>query len=157
MTMSMGVPVPDEGALVLGDSFAGRMAAITDPGAAASGGQPQPYGTDLPAAAGDISRIVDLKGLARPEKFDGLDTSWLEWKSNFRSIMNLLDVTPYLDKIEEMTDVEIDMARCTVREQFLSRLLFTILTSVFTTGRARSVCRLAPNARTGSKGGGAYW
>ena len=82
--MSTGVPVPDEGALVLGNSFAGRMAAITDPGAAASSGQPQPYGTGLPAAAGDISLIVDLKGIARPETFDGLDTSWLACESNFR-------------------------------------------------------------------------
>eukprot|EP00972_Heterocapsa_arctica_P075318 11111048-Heterocapsa_arctica.AAC.1 len=43
--------------------------------------------------------MIDLKGLARPEKFDGLDEHWLEWKDSFRSVMNLLDVTPYLDAI----------------------------------------------------------
>ncbi len=79
-------PVPDDESLVLADSFAGRMAAIADPSAAASSGQPQPYGTGLPAAAGDISRIVDLKGLARPEKLHGLATSWPEWEPKLRAV-----------------------------------------------------------------------
>eukprot|EP00972_Heterocapsa_arctica_P086278 12717709-Heterocapsa_arctica.AAC.1 len=66
--------------------------APTGPAAAA----PSPaMATTTPAS------IVDLKGLARPEKFDGSDEHWLMWKSNFRSVMNLLDITPYLDALEQ--------------------------------------------------------
>eukprot|EP00972_Heterocapsa_arctica_P051333 7550918-Heterocapsa_arctica.AAC.1 len=75
--------------------------------------------------------MVDLKGLARPEKFDGTDEQWLDWKATFCSVMNLLDVTPYLDAIEKIQD-EIVMSRCSVHEQYLSKLLYTVLSSVFT-------------------------
>eukprot|EP00972_Heterocapsa_arctica_P010399 1530034-Heterocapsa_arctica.AAC.1 len=60
--------------------------------------------------------MIDLKGLARPEKFDGMDEHWLEWKDFFRSVMNLLEVTPYLDAIERMALTDIELARCTPRE-----------------------------------------
>eukprot|EP00972_Heterocapsa_arctica_P100591 14832311-Heterocapsa_arctica.AAC.1 len=89
--------------------------------------------------------MVDLKGLARPEKFDGTDEKWLDWKASFRSVMNLLDITPYLDAIEKITD-EIVMSRCAPHEQNLSKLLYTVLNSCFTVGRPRSVFKLVPNA-----------
>eukprot|EP00972_Heterocapsa_arctica_P105534 15548547-Heterocapsa_arctica.AAC.1 len=60
--------------------------------------------------------------------------------------MNLLEVTPYLDAIKRMALSEIDLARCTPREQGLIRLLYTVLTSCFVAGRARSVFKLVPNA-----------
>eukprot|EP00972_Heterocapsa_arctica_P055944 8251526-Heterocapsa_arctica.AAC.1 len=61
------------------------------------------------------SSMVDLKGLARPEKFDGTDEHWLEWKSSFRSVMNLLDITPYLNAIEHIP-YEIIYERCAPHE-----------------------------------------
>eukprot|EP00972_Heterocapsa_arctica_P062890 9277139-Heterocapsa_arctica.AAC.1 len=68
--------------------------------------------------------MVDLKGLAKPEKFDGTNDHWLEWKANFRSIMNLLDITPYLDAVEHIQE-EIVLARCTPLEQYYSNILYT--------------------------------
>eukprot|EP00972_Heterocapsa_arctica_P090640 13373324-Heterocapsa_arctica.AAC.1 len=79
--------------------------------------------------------MVDLKGLARPEKFDGSDDNWLEWKFTFKTLMTLLDIAPYLDRIEYF-NVEIEMGRLTERERNLSKLLHTILATCFTTGRA---------------------
>eukprot|EP00972_Heterocapsa_arctica_P051410 7562305-Heterocapsa_arctica.AAC.1 len=89
--------------------------------------------------------MVDLKGLARPEKFDGTDEHWLEWKSSFRSVMNLLDITPYLDAIERIQD-KLIYKRCAPHEQYLSKLLYTVLSACFTTGRARTVFKLVGNA-----------
>eukprot|EP00972_Heterocapsa_arctica_P005377 795981-Heterocapsa_arctica.AAC.1 len=59
--------------------------------------------------------------------------------------MTLLDIAPYLDRIE-CIDGEIEMGRLTEREQNLCKLLHTILATCFTTGRARSVFRLVPDA-----------
>eukprot|EP00972_Heterocapsa_arctica_P016395 2418126-Heterocapsa_arctica.AAC.1 len=89
--------------------------------------------------------MVDLKGLARPEKFDGTDERWLEWKFTFKTVMTLLDITPYLDQIERI-NVEIEMGRLTEREPNLSKLLRTILATCLTAGRARSVFHLVPQA-----------
>eukprot|EP00972_Heterocapsa_arctica_P051368 7555480-Heterocapsa_arctica.AAC.1 len=37
--------------------------------------------------------MIDLKGLARPEKFDGTDEHGLEWKFAFKTVMSLLEIT----------------------------------------------------------------
>eukprot|EP00972_Heterocapsa_arctica_P022371 3290863-Heterocapsa_arctica.AAC.1 len=57
--------------------------------------------------------------------------------------MTLLDITPYLDRVERI-NVAIDMGRLTDRERNLSKLLRTILVTCLTAGRARSVFRLVP-------------
>eukprot|EP00972_Heterocapsa_arctica_P077507 11433374-Heterocapsa_arctica.AAC.1 len=59
--------------------------------------------------------------------------------------MNLLDITPYLDAIERIQE-EIVLERCTPLEQYYSKLLYTVLSACFMTGRARSVFKLVPNA-----------
>eukprot|EP00972_Heterocapsa_arctica_P095123 14029486-Heterocapsa_arctica.AAC.1 len=88
--------------------------------------------------------MIDLKGLARPEKFDGMDKHWLEWKDSFRSVMNLLEVTR--DAIERMNLTDIELERCTLREQYLRHLLYTVLINWFVAERTRSVFQLVPNA-----------
>eukprot|EP00972_Heterocapsa_arctica_P087541 12909366-Heterocapsa_arctica.AAC.1 len=70
----------------------------------------------MPTPASAAASMVDLKGLARPEKFDGTDEHWLEWKFTFKTVMSLLEITPYLDMIERV-DTEIVLARCSPREQ----------------------------------------
>eukprot|EP00972_Heterocapsa_arctica_P024471 3610973-Heterocapsa_arctica.AAC.1 len=65
----------------------------------------------MPPVSGIITAsMIDLKGLAQPEKFDGLHDHWLEWKDFYRSVMNLLEVMPYLDAIERMalTDIVLE-------------------------------------------------
>eukprot|EP00972_Heterocapsa_arctica_P100808 14861264-Heterocapsa_arctica.AAC.1 len=89
----MLVQVPeDECSLVIADSYAGRlMAAIakaTDAPPMASTAT-----AGLPTPATTAASMVDLKGLARPEKFDGTDEHWLEWKFTFKTVMSLLDIT----------------------------------------------------------------
>eukprot|EP00972_Heterocapsa_arctica_P078937 11640310-Heterocapsa_arctica.AAC.1 len=70
--------------------------------------------------------MVDLKGLARPEHFDGSEEKWLDWKYGFKNVMSLLKITPYLDAVENYgRPVELD--RCTEREKYLGKLLHTIL------------------------------
>ena len=108
------VPVPDdECGLVLADSYRGRMLAAvvepteTQPSASASG-------FPTPAAAS----MVDLKGLARPEPFDGSDDAWLDWKYGFRNVMTLLDITPFLDLVEGYSQV-VDQDAITPRERQL--------------------------------------
>eukprot|EP00972_Heterocapsa_arctica_P012339 1810748-Heterocapsa_arctica.AAC.1 len=59
--------------------------------------------------------------------------------------MNLLDINPYLNAIEHIVD-EIVLERCTPLEQYYSKLLYTVPSACFTTGRARSVFKLVPNA-----------
>eukprot|EP00972_Heterocapsa_arctica_P014965 2205973-Heterocapsa_arctica.AAC.1 len=83
------VPVPEEEAsLVLAGSYLGGLVhAVVEPGSdpigpAAATSLPTPTAT---TAANTAASMVNLKGLARPEKFDDADEHWLEWKANFRS------------------------------------------------------------------------
>eukprot|EP00972_Heterocapsa_arctica_P080011 11790330-Heterocapsa_arctica.AAC.1 len=38
--------------------------------------------------------MIDLKGLARPEKFDGLDDHWLEWLQGVPMELDALTTSP---------------------------------------------------------------
>ena len=115
----MAVPVPeDERGLVLaGLSEERAIAAVVEPTTPSA---PDVVPPTLPGVT--AASMVDLKGLARPEKFDGTDERWLEWKFTFKTVMTLLDITPYLDRIERI-NVAIDMGRLTDRERNLSKLL----------------------------------
>eukprot|EP00972_Heterocapsa_arctica_P081688 12040461-Heterocapsa_arctica.AAC.1 len=70
------------------------IAAVVDP----PGTQPSASASGLPTMA--AASMVDLKGLARPEHFDGSDEKWLDWKYGFKNVMSLLEITPYLDAVE---------------------------------------------------------
>eukprot|EP00972_Heterocapsa_arctica_P100965 14882044-Heterocapsa_arctica.AAC.1 len=89
--------------------------------------------------------MVDLKGLARPEHFDGSDEKWLDWKYGFKNVMSLLEITPYLDAVENLNRL-IDLKQCTDREKYLGKLLHTILGTCLLAGRAKSVFRLVGDA-----------
>eukprot|EP00972_Heterocapsa_arctica_P084408 12433814-Heterocapsa_arctica.AAC.1 len=135
------IPVSDYNYVVaFADAFASdyvvgdrMMAAIVEPTPVPAADSAMPPIPGLTAAS-----MIDLKGLTRPEKFDGMDDHWLEWKDSLCSVMNLLKVTPCLDAIERMTLTEIELTRCTPPEEYLIRLLYTVLTSCF-------VFRLVPN------------
>ena len=123
------VPVPDEL-----EEFRRAVAAIVRPEAEPAPPNLAP-GLSFPGAS-----LLDLKGLARPEKFDGSDDRWLDWKEGFLSSMELLNLTGYLLAIDNMVE-PIQMERLTVEEQTLSKLLHTILRSCLE-GRARSIYKL---------------
>ena len=127
------VPVPDELT-----ELRRSVAAIVepDPGPTQPGLAP---GLTFPGAS-----LLDLKGLARPEKFDGSDERWLDWKEGFQSSMELLNLTPYLLAIDRMVE-PIDFDRLTPEEQVLTKLLHTILRSCLE-GRARSIYKLVDRA-----------
>eukprot|EP00972_Heterocapsa_arctica_P115988 16450789-Heterocapsa_arctica.AAC.1 len=84
---------------------------------------------------------VDLKGLARPEHFDGSDEKCLDRKYGFKNVMSLLEITPYLEAVEN-SNRSIDLSQCTDREKYLGKLLHTILDTWLLAGRAKSVFRL---------------
>ena len=88
--------------------------------------------------------LLDLKGLARPEKFDGSDEHWLYWKEGFQSAMELLNLTPYLLAIDRMVE-PIESDKLTPQVQTLTKLLHTILRSCLE-GRAKSIYKLATRA-----------
>eukprot|EP00972_Heterocapsa_arctica_P035134 5173246-Heterocapsa_arctica.AAC.1 len=62
------------------------MAAIAEPTPV-----PATYSAMPPIPGLTAASMIDFKGLARPEKFDGMEEHWLEWKDSFRSVMNLLE------------------------------------------------------------------
>jgi hypothetical protein len=89
-----------------------------------------------------------LKGIARPQLFDGKDEHWADWKYNFHNVMSLLDITPYLDQVESvaMSNHPIVMENLTDKERYTSKLLHTLLATCLTVGKAKTVFRLAPEA-----------
>ena len=91
---TLDVPVPDGI-----DELRRAVAALgnADPEPAAPPGLAP--GLNCPSA-----NLLDLKGLARPEKFDGSDEHWLDWKEGFQSSMELLNLTPYLLAIDRMVE-----------------------------------------------------
>eukprot|EP00972_Heterocapsa_arctica_P047449 6997030-Heterocapsa_arctica.AAC.1 len=79
--------------------------------------------------------MIDLKGLARPQPFDGSDEKWLDWKYSFKNVMSLLEITPYLDALENINQ-PIDINQCTDHEKYLGRLLRTVMATCLLSGRA---------------------
>ena len=57
--------------------------------------QPDPRDISVPGDD-DVSdwgtRLVDLKGVAKPPPFSGDDADWFEWKFRFTSVIGLLRV-----------------------------------------------------------------
>ena len=90
------------------------------------------------------AKLLDLKGLAKPEKFDGLDEHGLDWREGFQSSMELLNLTPYLLAIDRMVE-PIEFDKLTLQEQTLTKLLHAILRSCLE-GRAKSIYKLVTRA-----------
>ena len=97
MTVDGGleVPVPgdEESSWALGSR---QLAAVVETPAASSttSGHPMVNAAGVPTIT--AASMIDLKGIARPQLFDGKDEHWADWKYNFRNVMSLLDITPYL-------------------------------------------------------------
>eukprot|EP00972_Heterocapsa_arctica_P107136 15785310-Heterocapsa_arctica.AAC.1 len=69
-----------------GSCLGGLMAVVEPESAPIGPAAATPLPTPTPAtAATTAASMVDLKGLANPEKFDGTDEHWLDWKASFRS------------------------------------------------------------------------
>ena len=96
----------------------------------------------IPELQPEQLRVLDLKNLARLERFTGEDAQWFDWKFGFLATMELLQLGWYLRQIETM-QAPINFEDLTPEEKGLSRLLYSIL--VYAVGgapRARSLLRL---------------
>ena len=131
---ALDVPVPDGI-----DELRSAVAALGDADLEPAAPPDLAPGLTFPGAS-----LLDLKGLARPEKFDGSDEHWLDWREGFQSAMELLNPTPYLPVIDRMVE-PIEFDKLTPQEQTLTKLLHTILRSCLE-GRAKSIYKLVTRA-----------
>eukprot|EP00972_Heterocapsa_arctica_P010025 1473477-Heterocapsa_arctica.AAC.1 len=46
------------------------------------------------------SRLLDLKGVARPPQFDGKTSAWGDWKFKILAIAELLDLAEFMELAE---------------------------------------------------------
>ena len=103
---------------------------------------PQQVGLLPNPMAAWASRLVDLKGVARPPMWDGRDATYSEWKYKFEATMSLLDLDEGMRRFvgDGIEDV-IPLSAMTERDRAYSKLLFNILLHV-TGGKALSLVRL---------------
>eukprot|EP00972_Heterocapsa_arctica_P008820 1294039-Heterocapsa_arctica.AAC.1 len=72
------------------------------------------------------SRLVDLKGVARPPEFNGEDSGWYEWKFRFQSVMSLLGILPAMRFVAELP-YKVDFQLLSIEGQQKSTLLYNLL------------------------------
>ena len=41
----------------------------------------------------DVSRMIDLKGIAKLPEFDGTDAEWPDWKFRFEALIGLMGLS----------------------------------------------------------------
>ena len=83
------------------------------------------------AAAADLTKLLDTRGVAKPQIFDGQESSWPSWCFVFESYALLLskDLAKHMDKAADLEDEPFlhEMADSAVE---LARVLYAILVSV---------------------------
>ena len=88
MDDGLEVPVPDDEERSL--ALAGRqLAAVVETPASSSTTPGHPIVTAAGVPTITAASMIDLKGIARPQLFDGKDEHWADWKFNFRNVMSL--------------------------------------------------------------------
>ena len=86
------------------------------------------------------SRLVDLKGVAKPPTWDGREQAYQEWKFRFESVMALLDLEVGMKQAVDTGGQEA-LDTLSSMERGRSKLLYNILVQVVS-GKALSLVRL---------------
>ena len=87
----------------------------------------------------DASRLVDLRGMVRPERFDGTDQGWLDWRFRFEAMLGLVGMSVELREAAEQQQ-PIKMADLEEAVAQKSRVLQNILIYMVG-GRALTIVR----------------
>lgn len=95
-------------------------------------------------ALGEAMRLLDLKSAVRLERFSGEARDWSEWKFRFQSVIELVQLGWYLERIEELKE-EVVWSTLTPDECQKSALLYNILVQVMT-GSALATIQLVEHA-----------
>ena len=85
----------------------------------------------MAAAAAGLDRLLDTRGVAKPQVFDGSESNWPAWCFVFESYALLLskDLAKHMDKAADLEDEPFlhEMADSAIE---LARVLYAILVSV---------------------------
>ena len=73
----------------------------------------------------DVSRLVNLKDLAKPPSFSGKESEWKEWRFRFESVAALLGLEVLMHGALEISLEEVDALD--LREQSRSKVLYSVL------------------------------
>ena len=85
------------------------------------------------------TKLVDLKGVAKPPPFSGDDADWFEWKFRFTSVMGLLRVADEMKFCAAMHE-PVPFARLGPQAKQKSALLYNLLIALVK-GRALAILR----------------
>ena len=105
--------------------------------------QRAPRDIPVPRDDEDVSdwgtKLVDLKGVAKPPPFSGDDADWFEWKFRFTSVMGLLRVAEEMKFCAAMHE-PVPFARLGPQAKQKSALLYNLLIALVK-GRALAILR----------------
>ncbi len=110
----------------------------TDGGSAAAATQPQRGARPSPDLGANL-RLVDLRGIAKPQIFSGLEKDWCEWKYRFDALLDLIGMGEVSRQAAAWPDpLEISVLGATARQR--GKLLQNTLIHV-TSGKAFAIVR----------------
>jgi hypothetical protein len=89
-----------------------------------------------------LSRLLDLKGLAKPVSFSGAEAEWADWKFRFLALRTLLGCAEDTQAVVKL-DIEPNESVFTAEEKQRSQAIWGILAQ-YLHGRAYALLRLAP-------------
>ncbi|CAE8615096.1 unnamed protein product [Polarella glacialis] len=101
--------------------------------------------TEMTRAFREVAgRMVDMRGVAKPPNFTGLETDWAEWKFRMEAILSLLG----LDDLAEAAvreGVDADARLMTDADELRSKVLYNLLVQLCS-GKALSLVRTVRRA-----------
>jgi hypothetical protein len=101
--------------------------------------------TEMARAFREVAgRMVDMRGVAKPPNFTGLETDWAEWKFRMEAILSLLG----LDDLAEAAvreGVDADARLMTDADELRSKILYNLLVQLCS-GKALSLVRTVRRA-----------
>ena len=89
-------------------------------------------------------RLVDMRGVAKPPNFTGLESDWAEWKFRMEAILSLLGLDDLADEAVRDT-VNADARLMTDADEMRSKMLYNLLVQLCS-GKALSLVRTVRRA-----------
>ena len=79
--------------------------------------------------ATDFTRMIDLKGIAKPVPFTGTEEEWNDWKFRFLSVCSMLGLRQCMEQAAQMADLDESSlsADVKVKSAFLYDLLAQLM------------------------------